>query len=317
MSRCLGQRISRPVRMEPPPSLPSVRIRRLSTPVFPILALLLGGCSPKILDVVTLRPSSIGDELFAYWPMDQSSGTAVPDLSKQGRNGVLTGTATWTTHEGLEGFGGALHLEAPTDQMTVMDFPQAQPNWSVSLWVKLPPQQASNNDMYLTIISTEVPKGGNGPNSGGGWEMNLVRTMNTTTGITSYSYQFAYWVGPDVGKYMRVESPNAPVNKWTHLVAVVDSSTMNLSRTMTLSLYQDRVLVQQVPVTDLIKMTGNTTLFLGAWFMPQSRRFTGDIDDVAIYDRALTSDEVGALNSGPIPKEYLPGMAGGQGGSQP
>jgi hypothetical protein len=86
---------------------------------------------------------------------------------------------------------------------------------------------------------------------------------------------------------------------------------------MTLSLYQDRVLVQQVPVTDLIKMTGNTTLFLGAWFMPQSRRFTGDIDDVAIYDRALTSDEVGALNSGPIPKEYLPGMAGGQGGSQP
>jgi hypothetical protein len=247
--------------------------------------------------------------------MDEGSGTTVKDEGPQGRIGTLAGTATWTTHEG---FGGALHFEAPTDEVQVTPFPQVpqnKPDWSVSLWVKLPAQEAFNNDNYLTIISTEVPKGGNGPNSGGGWEMNLGRPPPTTAGVptTSYLYQFAYWVGPDVGKYMKIESPNAPVNVWTHLVAVVDGSVR------TLSLYQNGVLVMPpVPVTDLIKPTGNTTLFMGAWFSPQSRRFTGDLDDVAIYNRVLTSDEVATLHSGPIPPEYLmPGMDGGQGGSQP
>jgi hypothetical protein len=299
--------------MEPPPSLPAVRIRRLWTlPVFPLLALLLSGCSPKILDVVTLRPNGLIPDLFAYWPMDEGSGTVVYDKGPQGRHGTLAGTATWTTHDG---FGGALHFEAPTDEMTVMNFPQAQPDWSVSLWVKLPPQEAFNNDTYLTLISTEVPKGGNGPNSGGGWEMNLGRTMTTTAGVTttSYKYQFAYWVGPDVGKYMLIESPNAPVNEWTHLVAVVDSSAK------TLSMYKNGILLMPpAQVTETIKPTGNTTLFMGAWFTPQSRRFTGDLDDVAIYNRVLTPSEVDALHNGPIPPEYLmPGMDGGQGGSQP
>jgi hypothetical protein len=303
----LRQGIPREFRLELPQGRLALGIRRPGT--VSIFLLLLTSCSAETADLFMMRPNSLGQELFAYWPMDEDSGTDVYDKGPQLRKGTLSGSATRTTHAG---FGNALHFEAPTDDMTVPGFTQATPDWSVSLWVRLPSQEAFNTDTYLTLISTEVPKGGNGPNSGGGWEMNLGRPMSTTAGVptTSYLYQFAYWVGPDVGNYMKIESPNAPVNVWTHLVAVVDGSAM------TLSLYENGQLWRKLPVTDLIKPTGTTTLFMAAWF-GQNRRFTGDLDDVAIYGRVLKAEEVTKLSNGPIPLNALTGVVGGQGGSQP
>ena len=95
-------------------------------------------------------------------------------------------------------------------------------------------------------------------------------------------------------------SLNAPLPStgvWHHSVATYDGATM--------SIYIDGVLVAQQPSTGYIDGTndsngpGNDNFLLNIGAKPDSLNsvdfFTGSIDDVAIYNRALSSNEVSEL----------------------
>jgi hypothetical protein len=211
----------------------------------------------------------------------------VADRSGNAHRGVLTG-GTWVPGR----FGGALHLEAPNDQVTVITVPAAMPDWSVSLWVRLPmtPVPFTPPDPFLTLLSTEVPKGFG---MAGGWEMNL--GQHTANMLDQNFFQFAYWVGPAVGQYDTYNTQNVPPGVWTHIAAVVDSSQK------TLSFYINGVRQPDpTTVSEFIKPTSDSTLFMGAW-TGAGRRFTGDLDDVVIYSRALNPDEVKTLSANAVP----------------
>ena len=100
------------------------------------------------------------------------------------------------------------------------------------------------------------------------------------------------------------------VGAWTHLVASRDASGL-------LSIYSDGSLIGQWVSTDEPSSDCFQDLLIGAyWYVPTpataviTNFFTGAIDDVMIYNRALTPDQIGEPTVIPAPGALLLGSLG-------
>ena len=98
--------------------------------------------------------------------------------------------------------------------------------------------------------------------------------------------------------------------KWTHLVASRDATGL-------LSIYSDGSLIGQWASTDQPSSDSFQDLLIGAyWHVPTpstaviTNFFTGGIDDVMIYNRALTPDEITGLSVIPAPGALVLGSFG-------
>lgn len=222
----------------------------------------LTACDTHPLDVTT---TVIDTGLLAHYTFDEGSGTTVVDHSGNRHDGTLSG-GTWITGGK---FGGALHFGG-TDYVTIDDFPIAHSSFSVSAWVR------STNaplDGFETLLSTEVV-------FEAGWEVNLDK-LDSGLGIQS-----AYW-DTTINGYIQVDCACIPANQWTHVVSVLDGDAH------TLKVYVDGNLVGVTPAARAI-VPGEPALLMGAWSGNQ-RHLVGDIDDVAIYSRALIPEEIISL----------------------
>jgi hypothetical protein len=226
-------------------------------------------CEPGPLDAIGLAPGTLADNLIAHYTFDEGSGTTIVDHSGNMHDGVLTGGSWITDGE----FGGALRLSG-SDYASVPNFPNAPPSFSVSAWVRT---NDTPMDGYETVLSTEVV-------FESGWELNL----NKLTGIGA---QAAYSNG--MGTYIRNDCTCLTANQWTHVVFVLNGDDS------TLSLYVSAQLVESVPATQPI-IPGTPALSIGRW-SGEGRFLVGDLDDVAIYGRALVAAEIEELEQGPAP----------------
>lgn len=227
----------------------------------------LMGCQSTPLDALTIDPSSLSRDLVAHWTFDAISATTVPDSSGNGYHGVLTG-GSWISSGR---FDGALSL-ASGDSVAVAGFPQATAGWTVSLWIWLSAADlAASTSDWSTIISTEAQ-------FAGGWEVHLDNRPEYQR------FDAAYWSG---GSYVRAFCACIETGRWIHLATVWDGASAKMT------LFRDGELVQEVPMPSRIQ-TGDTTLYLGRWSMV-GRHLVGDIDDIAIWRRALQQPEIAGL----------------------
>jgi hypothetical protein len=238
--------------------------------ILPIVAALAGmGCGEAPLDAVRLPSDAIADNLVAHWNLDDDSGSLARDVSGHGYDGGLRG-GSWIA-DGQ--FGGALRFAAG-DGITVEGFPNATPNWTVSLWIRLSDEQlAVNSETFTTILSTETL-------TAGGWEVNLDRQL------AQPRFVFSYWA-PPLTNYIGTECSCVKPGGWHHVAAVVDANADRIS------LYSDGTVTDQATRPSDIP-PGDSTLRFAQWNM-SGRLFTGDLDDVIIWRRALTAQEVAAI----------------------
>lgn len=230
-------------------------------------------CGEATMDAVELPPGSLADGLVAHWRLDEGGGTTVGDTSGNGHTGLLDG-GTWIADAR---FGSGLRFAAG-DTIAVPGFPAATPSWSVSLWTRLSdPQLAANSETWTTILSTENLRSG-------GWEVNLDRQLDQPR------FVYSYWA-PPLSDYVGTECSCVETGAWIHLAAVVDVSA-NL-----LTLYRNGAVVNQESRPSDI-LPGDSTLHFARWNMT-GRLFNGDLDDVAIWQRALTAEEIVALTKRP------------------
>jgi hypothetical protein len=230
----------------------------------------IAGCGDAILDAVGLPPAVLADGLVAHWALDEGAGTTASDSSGNGHDGQLTG-GTWIT-DGR--FGGGLRLIAG-DAVGVPGFPAATSNWSVSLWIRISDEQMAfnNNDPFTEILSTE--------NIGSaGWQINLDKRLSQPR------FVFSYWAPPLMG-YVGTECSCVNTGAWIHLAATVDIDTNRIT------LYLNgQVADQATRPSDILP--GDSTLHFGGWNMGD-RLLSGDLDDIAVWRRALTPEEITAL----------------------
>lgn len=231
---------------------------------------LVTACSESVLDAVGLPPQVLSDGMVAHWRLDESSGTAVGDSSGNGHDGQLTG-GSWIS-DGR--FGGALRLAAG-DAVAVAGVPAATPNWTVAVWLRMSDQQfaSSASDLFTEVLSTENFRSA-------GWQINVDKRL------AQPRYVFSYW-SPPLGDYIGVECSCVVTGAWVHLAATVDTNTNRIT------LYQNGISVdQQTRPSDIVP--GDSTLYFGRWNM-SGRLLDGDLDDVAIWARALAPAEISAL----------------------
>ena len=234
-------------------------------------AAVLGACTAGPLDAIALGPNSLADGLLAHYTFDEGSGSTVVDHSGNDRDGALTG-GTWIP-DGE--FGGALRLGG-SDYVTVANFPNMLSSLSVSAWVRT---SSMPTDGYETVVSTEIV-------FQGGWQLNLDKTTSDT------AVHEAFW-DTVRATYTYYECPCMPLGQWAHLAMVVDGDAH------TLTMYVDGQVESVTPAPN--PMTpGSAVLYIGRWSM-QDRLLVGDIDDIAIYNRALASAEVQSLGQMPPP----------------
>lgn len=239
--------------------------RRLILSVFAVLD---GACTPGRLDAIDPPSATVG--LIAHYTFDEDGGTVVVDHSGNHHNGILDG-GTWIA-DGK--FGGALHFDGQST-VTVNDFPDAPPSFTVSTWVRV---AAFADDAGLeTVTSTEYV-------FDAGWQLNI-----GPSDAGSY-FQAAYWDRVS-SAYTFSDCTCLPEDAWTQFAFVVDGHT--------LATYVNGGLVSQVPAPNPIT-PGTPALLMGYWSM-SGRMLVGDLDDMNIYGRALTADEIMSLYQAPPP----------------
>jgi hypothetical protein len=246
--------------------------------VFPCtgLVLLACACSPGRMDVVGLSPNSLSLGLVALWPCDQVAGTTLADKSGNGHDGTVDG-ATW-----IDGrFGGGLRFEAESSAV-VPGFPQATRRFSVALWYR-PLAGGELDDSYRALLGTEIVPGG-------GWQLSIRR------GPSRSLLRFEYPTGADGSVSMeRMETDlGGEASRWRHITAVVDGDALRVA------LYRDGTLVAEQS-TGASVQPGSAILTLGR-SVGGEQSLEGDVDDIAIFSRALVAGEVAKLATEPAPE---------------
>jgi hypothetical protein len=232
------------------------------------------GCGEVVLDAVGLPPRVLTDGLVAHWTLDESSGTVAGDTSGNGYDGQLTG-GTWISDAR---FGGGLRLTAG-EAVAVAGFPAPTPNWTVSVWLRMSNEQLAfnNNDVFTSILSTENIRAA-------GWQINIDKRL------AAPRFVFSYW-SPPLMEYIGSECSCVETGVWVHLAVTVDVDTGRIT------LYRNGTLAdQEARPSDIVP--GDSTLYFGRWNM-DGRFLHGDLDDIAIWARALTPQEITALTTRP------------------
>jgi len=220
---------------------------------------------PRDRELVTpVAPDAAG--LKAHWKLDENSGSTATDSSGFGNNGTLTNMTgtTWTT--GI--VGGALGFDGVDDYVDCGNDPSLQiaGEFTIAAWVKMAPV---NEGAYMGIGGKMV----NGDYKG----FALVRHSSNV---------FRLWVA-SAGTILAVSSDGTYTDTEWHHVAGVSQDGVN-------SLYVDGF--AQAATLDAPFDDSGEFAFIGKQYSPQDGRYwNGTIDDVRIYDRVLSLEELAGL----------------------
>jgi hypothetical protein len=206
------------------------------------------------------------------WPLNEGKGTVANDISGHHDNGTLEGLAQWTKgrfQDGLSFNGNAAAVNVP-------DSPTLDPaTVSVSAWV----DSATNpgSDKYI------VAKGANGCLAA---SYGLYTGVNGGLEFYASSNQGLSWtISPDTGQ-------NVWNGQWHHVVGTYDGSSVRL-------FLDGRQVGSGTPDTAPIAygLPTSNNLQIGDYPGCSGLDFSGSIDEVKVFDRALGSGEI-ALGDG-------------------
>jgi hypothetical protein len=225
-----------------------------------------------------VRPVAATSGPVAEWTFDDGSGTTATDAIGN-LDGTITGGATWITEDVAQGTG-ALAFDGIDDLVTVANHATLEPSgaFTIALWVKAE---------YDTSFGSMVAKGHFDCGYGGSW--GLVKTNTNPSGYARLLTQGGWHATGTSGP-----GNNWWDNKWHLLTHTVNPSTG--SSTMTMdghSWTSDWLGPDSVDYSspDLI----DSVLRFGGIDDVCIDYFGGSLDDIRLWDRALSQEEVLAL----------------------
>jgi hypothetical protein len=201
-----------------------------------------------------LRIAKSDPSLVGWWKLDETQGTTARDSSRGAKHGELAGDAKW-----VEGkLGGALGSGGRSARVTTpLKVDQSKKSRGVTLaaWVK--PAGADKSERY--VLSTDD----------GGSDWSLLRRGGEWQ-VTS-------------GEERRGTGFPVSVGRWQHVAAVFDPAAG------TVRFYKNgaEAVIRELGYD---KSTGNVTI--GGRTPAGAGCFEGAIDEVRVYRRALSADEV-------------------------
>jgi len=222
-------------------------------------------------------------DLVAHWRLDDGSGTVALDSSGNGNDGTVNGNAQWVVGQR----GGALQFNGADVEVRAPHIPFDNRTFTVAMWVNAvlyTGEQCvfTQNESGTTNLSLHFRLGG--PGSGnvpaGGVRMGFYSNdLDTAGGM--------------------IEE-----NTWYHIIFWYDYENQNRR------IYINGVLAAEAGAGPYLGTSGDTVI--GRWDI-NNQWFRGIIDDVQVYDHALTEGEIQAsmLGLGGYPYAFGPDPADG------
>ena len=206
-----------------------------------------------------------------YWPFDEGTGTATADASGHNNTGQLVGGVTWTTGK----YGKALKFDGSTGYVNAGNNSSTNIVGSMTMaaWVKM---DSAGNDQKV---------GGNQSGTCGGYKMSI---YGLKVEFEVRDIQNNPWLNRAVGGGTLMN-----LGCWYHVTGVYNAQNN------TIKTYVNGVLdreLDNVAANALASTTGSFIMGREPWTTP-TRYFDGTIEDVRVYNRALSDQEIKTLAS--------------------
>ena len=218
----------------------------------------------------TINPASSDDRLLAYWPLDESSGTVAPD-TLGAFDGALVNGPVWRPGEGR--IDGALDFDGDNDYVDISGLDISSGSGaSFAFWF--------NADDFGVSDARFISKATGVQEQDHYW---MVSTLNST------ALRFRLKAG---GNTTTLISNRGVVqaSQWHHVAATYDGSQMRL--------FLDGAEIASVAKTGGVDADGTVGAALGN--QPGgdgNRSFDGRLDDMRVYNYALTATAIDSLAS--------------------
>jgi YD repeat-containing protein len=211
------------------------------------------------VDVTVSNPTPPPSGLVAAYSFNAGTGTTAVDSSGKGNTGTLA-NAAWTAGGK---FGGALFFNGSSSWVTVPDASSLDLTTGMTLEAWVSPNALGTS--WRTVVFKERPSG------------------------VVYSLYANQDTRVPLGQVYIKSERNAPgtaslaLNTWAHLAVTYDGSNLRL--------YVNGTLVRTTPTTGSMSNSNRALRIGGNSTGPQW--FGGLIDEVRVYNRALTATEIG------------------------
>jgi fibronectin type 3 domain-containing protein len=220
----------------------------------------------NVASATTAAAPPPGTGLVLAYSFNAGSGTTVSDASGNGNTGTING-ATWST-QGR--FGGALSFNGLNNTVVIPSSASLNVSAAMTLEAWIMPTAAQSG--WRTVMQREV-------------DAYFLNASNDSGAL------FPAGGGTIGGPVSWVSGGTpSPVNAWTHLALTYDGTTLRLYVNGTLAAGQN--------VSGAIQTNSNALRIGGN--VPYGEFFQGLIDEVRVYNRALSQSEVQADMNNPV-----------------
>jgi hypothetical protein len=205
--------------------------------------------------------------LVAAYNFNQGSGATLTDVSGNNNHGVLANGPVWTT---AGKYGGALTFDGANDLVSINDGPSLDLTTGMTLeaWVK--------------------------PSTAAGWRTILLKEIPGNLAYGTYANQSGQRPGAEIrvgGKTYNTSGNNSlSTITWTHLAATYDGSMLRF--------YVNGIQSASRTVSGPIATSSNPLRIGGNLIWGEY--FRGQIDEVRIYNGALTQSQIQADMAAPL-----------------
>lgn len=225
-----------------------------------------GGRMPGTFEIGTdlsLGPFTRDNGLVGYWTFDEGTGTTAYDYSGNSNTGTLTNGPVWQTSSNCKK-GGCLSFDGVNDYINVPTSAAinhtTNGTFSISIWVK--PNTLTSAWRRGTIVQ--------------GSYLNSGYRLGFDNGGAP-----RFWTGQNGGTLTMFSSTAMTINQWNHVIVTYNNQQAYL--------YLNG---QQVGSATGTYIAGTNAFRIGALV---SEYYSGYLDDVLIYNRALSADEIQAI----------------------
>ncbi len=259
-------------------SMDEVRVYNRALAATEIQSLYDLGSSDKINSSISQKQGggTLANGLAGYWKFDEGTGTSAADASTNANTGTLQGSPIWQSSGKI---GTAVTFDGSNDEITTttnIGDGSSFKMFTLSTWFK-----------------TSTASG-----------RKIIGLESNQTGTGSIYYDRDIYIGTDGKVYFRVydgvskyaTSPSTfNDGNWHHAVGVSNGDNK------TIQLYVDGVLQQTTAIGTVYSSYPSSYWRIGGYKVTGLTNnggdgfFTGDIDEVRVYNRTLSTDEISQL----------------------